>query len=73
MLTAPRELNHYLDGPDVQQVLMLEKTVVDLKTGQVSFVQRYAVTSLPPTQADPRHLLSLWRGHWAIESLATGH
>jgi len=68
VLTATTELNHYLDWPDVQQVLLLEKTVVDLKTGEVSLTQRYAVTSLPPTQADPRRLLAIWRGHWAIEN-----
>jgi hypothetical protein len=67
-LTATTALNDYLDWPAVQQVLMVEKTVVDTQTGEVSFVQRYAVTSLPPAQADPRHLLSVWRGHWAIEN-----
>jgi hypothetical protein len=30
----------------------------------------YAVTSLPPEQADPARLLELWRGHWGIENRA---
>lgn len=68
LLTATTELNDYLDWPEIQQALMLEKTVIDTKTGEVSFVRRYAVTSLPPEQADPARLLTLWRGHWAIEN-----
>jgi hypothetical protein len=68
LLTATTELNDYLDWPDVQQALMLEKTVIDTKTGEVSFVRRYAVTSSPPEQADPARLLAVWRGHWSIEN-----
>lgn len=68
VLTATTELNDYVQWPYVQQVLMLEKTVIDLKTGEVSASRRYAVTSLPPTQADPARLLTLWRGHWSIEN-----
>lgn len=67
-LTATTELNTYLHWPDVHQALMLEKTVVDTKTGEVGYVRRYAVTSLPPAQADPARLLTLWRGHWSIEN-----
>ena len=26
----------------------------------------YAVTSLPPAEADPQKLLALWRGHWVL-------
>jgi len=68
VLTATTELNTYLPWPDVQQALLLEKTVVDTKSGEVSFVRRYAVTSLSPAEADPARLLALWRGHWAIEN-----
>ncbi len=68
VLTATTELNGYLQWPAVQQALMLDKTVVDTKTGEVSVVRRYAVTSLPPLQADPARLLTLWRGHWSIEN-----
>ena len=68
VLTATTELNDYLQWPDVQQVLMLEKTVIDTKTGEITIVRRYAVTSLLPDQADPARLLTLWRGHWSIEN-----
>lgn len=68
VLTATTELNAYLPWPDVQQTLMLDKTVIDTRTGQVSTVRRYAVTSLTPDQAGPARLLLLWRGHWSIEN-----
>jgi len=68
VLTATTELNDYLAWPDVQQVIMLEKTVVNTKSGEVSSVQRYAITSLPPEHATPARLLTLWRAHWAIEN-----
>ncbi|MCD4687575.1 MAG: hypothetical protein K8S97_16730, partial [Anaerolineae bacterium] len=48
--------------------VVLDKTVVDTKTGEVSTVRRYAVTSLTPQQADASRLLALWRGHWSIEN-----
>lgn len=63
VLTATTELNDYLQWPDVEQVLMVEKTGMDTKTGEVTVVRRYAVTSLTPEQADPARLLTLWRGH----------
>jgi predicted transposase YbfD/YdcC len=68
VLTATTELNAYLSWPDVQQALMLEKSVVDTKTGEVSVVRRYAVTSLSAAHASPTRLLTLWRGHWSIEN-----
>jgi hypothetical protein len=68
LLTATTELNNYLDWPDVQQALMLEKTVIDTKTGDVSLVRRYAMTSALPEQATPARLLTVWRGHWSIEN-----
>lgn len=68
-LIATTELNTYLDRwPDIQQALCLNKTVTDLKTGEVLHTTRYAITSLLPQQADPPLLLTLWRGHWSIEN-----
>lgn len=67
-LIATTELNAYLQWPDVQQALMQEKTVLCTKTGAITAVRRYAVTSLPPDLADPLMLLTLWRGHWTIEN-----
>jgi hypothetical protein len=68
VLTATTELNDYLQWPDVDQALMLEKTVVDMQTGEVTTTRRYAITSLTPQQAGPARLLALWRGHWTIEN-----
>jgi hypothetical protein len=65
-LIATTELNEYLQWPDVQQALMQEKKVIHTKTGKVALTRRYAVTSLPPAQADPARLLALWRGHGSI-------
>lgn len=36
--------------------------------GRVSREIAYAVTSLPPEQAEPDRLLGLWRDHWLIEN-----
>jgi hypothetical protein len=68
-LMATTELNDYLDRwTDIQQALCLSKTVTCLKSGEVSHITRYAITSLPPQQADPLFLLTLWREHWSIEN-----
>jgi hypothetical protein len=67
-LVASTALNDYLDWPGVQQVMRLERQVIDLITGECSCQVRYAVTSLPPQLASPSDLLQLWRGHWTIEN-----
>lgn len=68
-LIATTELNGYLHRwVDIQQALCLSKTVTCLKTGKVSYITRYAITSLPSQQADPLFLLILWRDHWSIEN-----
>lgn len=40
--------------------------------GVTSREMAYAVTSLPPEKAGPARLLSLWRGHFAIDLLLPG-
>lgn len=68
-LIATTELNDYLNRwADIQQALCLNKIVTYLKTGEVVHNTRYAITSLPPQQADPRLLLGFWRNHWSIEN-----
>lgn len=62
-------LRHYIEWPDVQQAMRLTKTTLYKKTGEVSFKQRYALTSLPPDLADAPALLDFWREHWSIENL----
>jgi hypothetical protein len=56
------------DWPGLAQALCLEREVVRLTTGEVHRAVAYAVTSLPPEQADAQALLRLWRGHWGIEN-----
>lgn len=64
-LWASTALNAYLDWPGVQQVIRLERLCVE--RGQTTRQVRHLITSLPATV--PAHrLLSLARGHWAIEN-----
>lgn len=58
----------YSDWPGLAQALCREREVVRLNTGEVRRERVYAVTSLPPEQADAQTLLRLWRGHWGIEN-----
>lgn len=58
----------YSDWPGLAQALCQEREVVQLNTGEVRRERAYAVTSLPPEQADAAALLALWRGHWGIEN-----
>jgi predicted transposase YbfD/YdcC len=54
--------------PGLQQVLKLERTVINKTTGEISEEQVYAVTSLAPERATPAQLNELWRQHWTIEN-----
>jgi predicted transposase YbfD/YdcC len=58
-----------LDFPGARQVMLIERYVIDRKTGKQSAVAALAVTNLTPAQADPETLLGLVRGHWQIEVL----
>lgn len=50
------------------QVLRIERTVSNKRTGRVSREIAYAITSLSPERATPRQLLQAWREHWHIEN-----
>jgi hypothetical protein len=67
-LATSTALVGYSDWPGLAQALCLEREVVRINTGEVHRERVYAVTSLPPHQADARVLLALWRGHWGIEN-----
>lgn len=56
----------YSDWPYLAQVCRLERSVT--RKGETTQEVAYAVTSLPPQQANPRQILTLWRGHWGIEN-----
>lgn len=62
------ELNSYLDFPHVQQAFVIEREVIDKKTGRLSQEVAYGITSQPSVQADPQRILNTNRGHWCIEN-----
>ena len=59
-------LNGYLDWPGVGQVFELERVRVLKDKTEVEAV--YGITSLKRDRADAAALLTLVRGHWAIEN-----
>ena len=61
-------LTGYSDWPGLAQVFRLERQVIRKKTGEVRAEVVAGVTSLPPERADAARLLTLVRGHWAIEN-----
>ena len=62
------ELNGYLDFPHVGQAFLIERIVVNKKTGKSSCDLAYGITSRSPQQTDPKRLLDINRGHWTIEN-----
>ena len=67
-LTASTALNDYIQWPGVEQVFEYSYERIELSTGQVKQKTQYGITSLSPTQASAKNLLTLRRGHWAIEN-----
>ena len=67
-LQASTLLEGYSQWPGLRQVLKLERTVSNKRTGEMRRDTAYAITSLGPEQASPRELIGLWRGHWEIEN-----
>ena len=67
-LTASTALNDYIQWPGVEQVFKCCYERIDISTGQVKQKTQYGITSLKPTQASAKDLLTLRRGHWAIEN-----
>lgn len=62
------QLNAYLNFPHVQQAFMIEREVIDKKTGKLSHETAYGITSKPADRANPQQVLDDNRGHWAVES-----
>lgn len=50
------------------QVLRIERTITNKRTGHKSSETAYAITSLSPERATPAQLLKAWREHWHIEN-----
>ena len=67
-LTASTALNDYIQWPGVEQVFEFSYQRMELSTGQVKQKTQYGITSLTPSQASAKDLLTLRRGHWAIEN-----
>ena len=65
-LWASAELVGYSEWPHLAQVCWVERIVH--RQGSARRELAYAVTSLPPQEADPARLLELWRGHWGVEN-----
>lgn len=62
------EINDFVIFPHCGQVAHLERYREEIKSGKVHEETAYLITSLSPTEANPDRLLSLARGHWAIEN-----
>lgn len=62
-------LNGYLDFPHVAQVFLIEREVIQKKTGKMTCEIALGLTSRSPSEASPERLLAINRGHWQIETL----
>ncbi len=63
------QLNDYLDFPHVTQVFLIEREVIQKKTGKTTREIALGLTSRPPNEASPKRLLAINRGHWRIEAM----
>ena len=61
-------LNDYLEFPHVGQVFLIEREVIDKKSGCQRSEVALGVTSRTSDQAGPAELLRINRGHWSIEN-----
>jgi predicted transposase YbfD/YdcC len=62
-------LNNTLDFPSVGQVFVIERDVIEKKTGLRSCEIALGLTSRTPQEASPERVLAVNRGHWSIESV----
>lgn len=67
-IAASAALAGWNDWPGLQQVLKLERTVINKTTGEIHEATVYGVTSLTPQEATAAQLNELWRKHWTIEN-----
>ena len=61
-------LNGYLEFPHVHQAFLIQRQVIEKKTGKTSCELAYGITSRPASEASPQRLLQINRGHWTIEN-----
>jgi predicted transposase YbfD/YdcC len=62
------KLNGYLEFPDVAQVYLIERKITNVKTQVTTCELAYGVTSRPASEASPKRMLEINRGHWTIEN-----
>lgn len=62
------KLNSYLDFPYVGQVFLIEREVFHKKSQKLTRETALGITSRPAEQANAQRLLTINRGHWAIEN-----
>lgn len=62
------DLNSYLLFPYVGQAFMIERTVINQKSGKETQEMAYGITSKTPDLADAAQILKDNRGHWCIEN-----
>jgi predicted transposase YbfD/YdcC len=67
-LKASTALSGYSDWPGLKQVLRMERTITNKRTGVSRQEEAYAITSLDERRASAEELLKLWREHWHIEN-----
>jgi predicted transposase YbfD/YdcC len=67
-LRASTALEGYLEWPGHAQVLELQRTVTEKRTGKTRREVAHAITSLGRERATARQLLEVWRAHWHIEN-----
>ena len=68
VLRVSTALAGYTRFPGLAQVGEVQKQVIALRTGEVKESVQYFATSLQPTAATPAQLLTLFRGHWGVET-----
>lgn len=67
-LAASSAMRGLSNWPGLDQVMKLERTVINKTTGEVRDETVYGVTSLSAPRATPAQLSELWRKHWTIEN-----
>jgi predicted transposase YbfD/YdcC len=61
-------VNDYLNFPHVGQVFLIEREVLNKKSGKSTLEIAHGLTSRTPEQADAKRVLEVNRKHWAIEN-----
>ncbi|WP_169070161.1 ISAs1 family transposase [Candidatus Accumulibacter contiguus] len=62
-------LNAYIPFPHVAQVFLIEREIIEKKTGQYAREIALGITSRTPQEASPQRVLATNRGHWSVESV----